>query len=193
MNKSILLSGVGGQGTVLASRLIAAAAMDRDEQARTAETIGMSQRGGCVVSHVRIGKDIYSSLIPIGKADMIIGFEAGEAVRVFPYLKNGGTVVVNKSIIAPVTASLSDFQYHAENMIAYLRAHAGKVIVVDGETIAEKCGSSKVLNMALLGAAIASGELGISMEEMETAVQEKVKPAFLEMNRKALSLGAELN
>ena len=78
-------------------------------------------------------------------------------------------------------------------MIAYLRAHAGKVIVVDGETIAEKCGSSKVLNMALLGAAIASGELGISMEEMETAVQEKVKPAFLEMNRKALSLGAELN
>ncbi|MDO5572457.1 MAG: indolepyruvate oxidoreductase subunit beta [bacterium] len=193
MNKSILLSGVGGQGTVLASRLIAAAAMDRDEQARTAETIGMSQRGGCVVSHVRIGKDIYSSLIPIGKADMIIGFEAGEAVRVFPYLKNGGTVVVNKSIIAPVTASLSDFQYHAENMIAYLKEHAGKVIVVDGEAIAEKCGSSKVLNMALLGAAIASGELGISMAEMETAVKEKVKPAFLEMNRKALSLGAELN
>ena len=192
MNKSILLSGVGGQGTVLASRLIAAAAMDRDEQARTVETIGMSQRGGCVVSHVRIGQDIYSSLIPLGKADMIIGFEAGEAVRVFPYLKNGGTVVVNKSIIAPVTASLSDFQYLAENMIAYLREHAGKVIVVDGEAIAEKCGSSKVLNMALLGAAIASGELGISMEEMEMATQAKVKPAFFEMNRKALALGAEL-
>ena len=192
MNKSILLSGVGGQGTVLASRLIAAAAMDRDEQARTAETIGMSQRGGCVVSHVRIGQDIYSSLIPLGKADMIIGFEAGEAVRVFPYLKNGGTVVVNKSIIAPVTASLSDFQYLSENMIAYLREHAGKVIVVDGEAIAEKCGSSKVLNMALLGAAIASGELGISMEEMEMATQAKVKPAFFEMNRKALALGAEL-
>lgn len=190
MNKSCLLSGVGGQGTVLASRLIAAAAMARGEQARTAETIGMSQRGGCVVSHVRIGADIYSSLIPVGGADMIIGFEAGEAVRVFKYLKKNGTVIVNNSAIAPVTASLSDFKYQAEDMLAYLKANAGKVIVVDGEAIARECGSTKVLNIALLGAAIATGELGISMEEMQQAIKEKAKPAFYEMNLKALALGA---
>lgn len=191
MNKSILLSGVGGQGTVLASRLIAAAAMARGEQARTAETIGMSQRGGCVVSHVRIGQDIYSSLIPKGGADIIIGFEAGEAVRVYPYLKAAGTVIVNCRTIAPVTASLSDFEYRAEDMLTYLEAHAGRVIVVDGDAIAEECGSNKVLNLALLGAAIATGELGISMEEMQQAVREKVKPAFYEMNIKALALGAK--
>ena len=190
MNKSCLLSGVGGQGTVLASRLIAAAAMARGEQARTAETIGMSQRGGCVVSHVRIGADIYSSLIPVGGADMIIGFEAGEAVRVFKYLKKNGTVIVNNSAIAPVTASLSDFKYQAEDMLAYLKANAGKVIVVDGEAIARECGSTKVLNIALLGAAIATGELGISMEELQQAIKEKAKPAFYEMNLKALALGA---
>ena len=190
MNKSCLLSGVGGQGTVLASRLIAAAAMARGEQVRTAETIGMSQRGGCVVSHVRIGADIYSSLIPVGGADMIIGFEAGEAVRVFKYLKKNGTVIVNNSAIAPVTASLSDFKYQAEDMLAYLKANAGKVIVVDGEAIARECGSTKVLNIALLGAAIATGELGISMEEMQQAIKEKAKPAFYEMNLKALALGA---
>ncbi len=191
MNKSCLLSGVGGQGTVLASRLIAAAAMARGEQARTAETIGMSQRGGCVVSHVRIGEDIYSSLIPVGGADMIIGFEAGEAVRVFKYLKKDGIIVVNRRTIAPVTASLSDFVYKTEDMIAYLKAHAGKVIIIDGDEIIKECGSDKVLNIALLGAAIATGELGISEEEMKQAIEAKVKPAFYEMNVKALALGAQ--
>ena len=121
---------------------------------------------------------------------MIIGFEAGEAVRVFKYLKKNGTVIVNNSAIAPVTASLSDFKYQAEDMLAYLKANAGKVIVVDGEAIARECGSTKVLNIALLGAAIATGELGISMEEMQQAIKEKAKPAFYEMNLKALALGA---
>ncbi len=192
MNKSCLLSGVGGQGTVLASRLIAAAAMSKGQQARTAETIGMSQRGGCVVSHVRIGEDIYSSLIPVGGADLIIGFEPAEAVRVFRYLKPGGTVIVNNQAIAPVTASLSDFTYRAEDMLAYLEKHAGKVIIIDGAEVVRECGSSKVLNIALLGAAIASGELGISEEEMKQVMKEKIKPAFYEMNLKALAYGAKM-
>jgi len=84
-----LLCGVGGQGTVLASRMIAAAAMKRGLFAETAETIGMAQRGGSVVSHVRVGENQYSPLIPYGKADIIIGFEPAEAVRCLPYLKNG--------------------------------------------------------------------------------------------------------
>ena len=95
MNKSILLAGVGGQGTVLASKLIAQAAIDLGFPARTAETIGMAQRGGCVVSHVRIG-EAHSPLIPKGKADIIIGFEPAEAVRCLPYLKEEGVVVTTK-------------------------------------------------------------------------------------------------
>lgn len=102
---SCLLCGVGGQGTVLASKLIATAAMERGEQARTAETIGMAQRGGSVVSHVRIGGQIHSPMIPIGQADILMGFEPGEAVRCLPYLKKGGTAVVSCKGVQPVTST----------------------------------------------------------------------------------------
>ena len=92
MNKNCLLCGVGGQGVVLASRLIAYAAMEKGNFVRTAETIGMAQRGGSVVSHVRIGEEIYSPQVPVGSADVILAFEPGEAVRCLPYLKKDGLV-----------------------------------------------------------------------------------------------------
>ena len=95
MTKNVLLCGVGGQGTVLASRLIALAAMEKGMEARGAETIGMAQRGGSVVSHVRIGGEIYSPMIPHKGADVMIGFEPAEAVRCLPYLKKGGCVAVS--------------------------------------------------------------------------------------------------
>ena len=94
---SYLLCGVGGQGTVLASKLIAYCGMKAGKKVRTSETIGMAQRGGCVVSHVRVGDEIFSPIIPEKQADMIIAFEPAEAVRCLPYLKDGGTVIVNKS------------------------------------------------------------------------------------------------
>ena len=115
---NLLLAGVGGQGTVLASKLLAQAAMAQGLQARTAETIGMAQRGGCVVSHVRIGEEAYSPLIPYGQADLILGFEPAEAVRNLPYLKDGGIVVAAKKAIKPVTASLSGSGYEAGPMLA---------------------------------------------------------------------------
>lgn len=93
--KNILLCGVGGQGTVLASKLIAYAAMKQGLAVRTSETIGMAQRGGCVVSHVRIGRMIDSPLVPRGSADLLLGFEPGETVRCLPYLRQGGTVIVS--------------------------------------------------------------------------------------------------
>ena len=92
--RSCLLCGVGGQGTVLASRIIAAAAMAKGLNAKTAETIGMAQRGGSVVSHVRTGRNIASPLIPMGKDDVLIGFEPGEAAANLEYLKNGGALIV---------------------------------------------------------------------------------------------------
>ena len=189
MNKNCLLCGVGGQGTVLASRLIAAAAMEKGMNARTAETIGMAQRGGSVVSHVRIGEEICSSMIPKGKADILIGFEPGEAVRTLSYLKRNGVVIVNRKAVAPVTASLSATQYNGEEMITYLEANVKRVVVVDGDEICKICGSDKVLNIALLGAAIATGELGITTEEMKQAIKDRVKPAFYEMNLQALEEG----
>lgn len=191
MELNVLLAGVGGQGTVLASRLIAQAAMDKGFFARTAETIGMAQRGGCVVSHVRVGEEVYSPLIPLGTADLLIGFEPGEAVRCLPYLKNGGTVIAAQKAIMPVTASLGGAAYDGAVMLDYLRENVPDVILVDGEAICAACGSPKVLNVALLGAAVASGKLGVTMDEMQKTVEARVPAKYLELNRKALSLGAQ--
>lgn len=193
MNSTIncLLCGVGGQGTVLASKLIAQSAMDQGKQARTAETIGMAQRGGCVVSHVRVGQEVHSPLIPLGEADLIIAFEPAEGVRCLPYLKKGGTVITAKKAIQPVTASLGGMDYRAEEMLDYLKNQVQRVIVVDGDAICEACGSPKVLNVALLGAAIASGALGVTLEQMRKTIAQRVNPRFIELNDRALALGSK--
>ena len=106
MTKNIILCGVGGQGTVLASRLISAAAMDRGWPVMSAETIGMAQRGGSVFSHLRIGEEVHCPMIARGEADLILGFEPGEAVRMLPWLKPGGAVVTADRGVTPVTVSL---------------------------------------------------------------------------------------
>lgn len=186
-----MLSGVGGQGTVLASRLIAQAAMANGEMAMTAETIGMAQRGGCVVSHVRCGKEVASSLIPKGMADIIIGFEPNEAVRVLPYLKKGGTVITTKRSVEPVTGALTGKTYPGEVMIDYLKKTDARVIVVDADEICKEVGSFKVLNIILLGAAVKSGVLGISPEKMKETIKERVKPKFVDLNLKAFDLAYE--
>lgn len=191
MSRSCLLCGVGGQGVVLASRLIAYAAMEQGDFVRTTETIGMAQRGGSVVSHVRAGSEVHSPIIPAGTADVIIAFEPGEAVRCLSYLKEGGMVVTNRQIVKPVSASLGGSSYNAEEMLDHLKEKAGNVLVIDGEEICRQAGSPKVLNVALLGAAAKSGALGISLEEMAEAVRKNVKERFVELNEKALMLGSQ--
>ncbi len=186
---NILLAGVGGQGTVLASRLIAAAAMARGEVAHTAETIGMAQRGGSVVSHVRIGEGASSPLIPRGAADALIGFEPAEAVRALPYLKAGGTVVVCTAAVKPVTDALNDSGYEAATMLDFLKQQPCRLITVDGAEIITACGTAKAPNIALPGAAPAADAIGVSADELKTAV-EGLNPRFREANLKALSLGA---
>ena len=185
-----ILTGVGGQGTVLASKLIARCAMEKGLSARTAETIGMAQRGGCVVSHVRIGGEIHSPMIPLSSADLILGFEPAEAVRALIYLKPGGAVVVSEKAIQPVTASLANTGYRAAEMLHCLKERAGLLIPVDTEQICALCGSAKVVNVALLGAAAAAGTLGISVQEMERAIQKSLPPKYIEINIKALYAGA---
>ncbi len=189
MIKSCLLCGVGGQGTVLASRLIALSGMENGYNVRTAETIGMAQRGGCVVSHVRYGdEEIHSPLLYEGMADVIIAFEPAEAVRCIRYLKKDGTVIVNSKAVKPVTASLSNSSYDGSEMLDYLRSNVKNLTIIDGEKICEECGSSKVLNIALLAGAAKSGSLGIDVDGLKKAIKSKIPEKFHALNLKAVEL-----
>lgn len=197
-NLNCLLAGVGGQGTILASKLIAAVFMKKGVMARTAETIGMAQRGGCVVSHVRAGEGIYSPHIPLEMADIIIGFEPSEAVRCLPFLKPEGTVVVSSQFIKPVTDALSDSCYDGNEMLRCLNENVSQVIIVDTEAVCRECGSVKVSNTALIGAAAESGCFSsgnglmpdITLSDMEDILKEKVSEKFHAINIKAMRLGA---
>ena len=189
MSKSVILCGVGGQGTVLASKLISYAAMAKGEAVRSAETIGMAQRGGSVTSHIRIGEEAFSPLIPKGKADVMIAFEPAEAVRNLDYLKTEGVVVVSKKAVKPVTASLSSKVYDGQDMLDYLEKKVKRLVIVDGQQIMEELGSAKVLNVVLLGAAIGCHEVDISIEEIRQAIKEKVPDRFYELNLRALEAG----
>ncbi|MDF2987166.1 MAG: 2-oxoacid:ferredoxin oxidoreductase, gamma subunit [Eubacterium sp.] len=185
----ILISGVGGQGTVLASRLIAAAAIIQGSFARTSETIGMSQRGGCVVSHVRINSEKSSSIIPLASADMIIAFELTEAARSLPRLKKGGCCIVNTQTITPVSASLGTSNYDIGEITDFINNTAGAVHFIDGYSLANQAGNVKAVNVVLLGAATAAGKMPFSREIIEEAIIENVPQKFRELNQKAFELG----
>ena len=186
MNKNIILCGVGGQGTVLASRLISSAAMARSIPVLSAETIGMAQRGGSVFSHVRFGEGLFSPMIARGEADLILGFEPGEAVRLLPFLKEDGQMVVSSRPVMPVTAALADTGYRAEDMLDYLASRVSRLTVVDADKALQAVGSPKVLNLILLGAAQRSGALGLEMEDLKESVRRLIPVKFHELNFRAL-------
>ena len=189
MTKNCLICGVGGQGVVLASRLIASAAMADGLFVRTAETIGMAQRGGSVVSHVRWGKEVHSPLIPFGAADTILALEPAEAVRALHYLKSDGVVITSSKAVRPVTATLSG-GYDSAAMLDYLTSHLEKLYIVDTDAICTAVGSHKAANVALLGAAAESGALSFSLAQIESALRSQTREKFFETNKKALLLGA---
>lgn len=191
MLKNVLLCGVGGQGTVLASKLLAAAAMEKGIPVMSAETIGMAQKGGSVFSHLRMGQNIQAPMLSAGSADVIIGFEPAEAVRMLPYLSENGCVVVNSTPVIPVTAVLSKSSYDGSEMIDYLRQHVKHLVVVDGAAACQSVGSPKVLNMVLLGAALKRGVLPFTLEEIKQIMQKRVNPQFYELNCRALDYTAE--
>lgn len=186
MTKNIVLCGVGGQGTVLASKLIAAAAMKKGISVMSAETIGMAQRGGSVFSHIRLGEHLHSPMIAKGTADIIIGFEPAEAVRMLPYLKDNGQVIVSSHAIMPVTSTLSGADYDGKEIILYLKKVVNNLLVVDSEKACHELGSSKVLNILLLGAAISSGALGLTEEEIQDAIKKRLPEKFHDLNYRAL-------
>jgi indolepyruvate ferredoxin oxidoreductase beta subunit len=180
-----MIAGVGGQGTVLASKLIAGAAMKRGYSVRTTETIGMAQRGGSVVSHVRIGENIFSPLIPPAAADALIAFEPAEAVRQLPYLCGNGFLFVCDTPIKPVGNPHGG--YEAAAMLDYLRANAPGLVVMDGARLTGQ--SAKTLNIALLGAAAESGVFPFDGETIKELIPEMLHERFLEMNLQAFERG----
>ncbi len=191
MNKDILICGVGGQGTVLASGIIAASALAEGHIVHSAETIGMAQRGGPVTSHVRIGADAYSPLIPFGKADLILGFEPSEVVRNIRHLSKDGLAIVNTAAVKPVTASLSGSGYDGTEMTAYLSSHT-RCILTDGDKECQKLGSAKFLNILLLGIAAGSGYLGLQKDTLVSVIEKRVPAKFLEANMQAFLNGFEI-
>ena len=187
MRKNIILCGVGGQGTVLASRLISAAAMAKGIPVLSAETIGMAQRGGSVFSHLRMGEGIYCPMIAPGEADLIIGFEPGEAVRMLPFLKPGGTVIVSDRAVMPVTASLDGSDYGAARMLDFLSSRVKDLRIIDAEKAMREVGSTKVLNLILLGASLRNGALGLDQADLREAIRTRIPERFHELNCRALA------
>ena len=186
---NLMIAGVGGQGTVLASKLISAAAMKKGYDVRTTETIGMAQRGGSVVSHVRIGENIFSPLIPLGKADALIAFEPAEAVRQFLYLRKDGALIVCDTAIKPA-AGRQPREYEAAAMIDFLKKNAQKLIVLDGCQLTKQ--NAKTLNVAILGAAAQSGIFPFETGTLKDIIQEILPERFWEMNLSSFKIGSEL-
>lgn len=196
--RNVLLTGVGGQGTVLAAKVLAQAAQAKGWQVRTAETIGMAQRGGSVVSHVRMGdngEEVIAPLVSKGTADMIIAFEPAEAARVLPYLAPDGVMVSATTSIQPITAALSTEPYLAEATIASLGGRLNgsaeapaRFVLVDDEAVLSQVGNRKALNIVLLAFALKTGHLPLSLDDLRDAVRACVKPRFVELNLAAIDL-----
>lgn len=191
--RNVMLAGVGGQGTVLAAKVLAQAAQDKGWQVRTAETIGMAQRGGNVVSHVRIGdegEEVFAPLLAQGTADLIIAFEPAEAARVLPFLAPDGLLVTATTAIQPVTAALSDRPYRADDVVARIeQAIEGseqRFIAVDDARLTDAVGSRKVLNSVLLASALKEGRIALDLDDLRRAIEECVKPRFVALNVAAI-------
>ena len=184
---NILIVGVGGQGTLLASVLLGNLALDKDYDVKLSEVHGMAQRGGSVVTHVKISEDgVNSPLIEEGDADVIIAYEELEAYRWLPYLKKGGTMYVNTQQWLPMPVVMGQAKY-PEDIMETLEKNAAKVKAFDALKIAEECGSVKAVNVVLLGAA--SNDLPFDEDAWIKVIEENVKPKFVDLNKKAFELG----
>lgn len=184
--KSVLIVGVGGQGTLLASRLLGNAMLSLDYDVKVSEVHGMSQRGGSVVTYVRYGDKVYSPIIESGEADVILSFEQLEAARYLPYLKPNGTIVVNTQQIDPMSVVTGAAKYPS-NVLEQLEAKGIKVIKADALSMARKAGSEKAVNVVLIG--LMAKHLDVKKEVWLETIKNTVPPKFTELNLKAFELG----
>ena len=183
-----LLVGVGGQGTILASNVLAELGIALGYDTKKAEVHGMSQRGGSVVSHVTWAEQVFSPVIPDGEADILLSFEKLEAIRFASGLRPGGMVLVNDHEIVPVTVSSGNGKYpEVEEVQTLFRMTTDKVYCIKGVAIAEELGNAKAANVVLLGAL--SKILDTEVEPWLKVIESRVPPKFVELNRKAFHAG----
>ena len=183
---NIMIVGVGGQGSLLASRILGTLFLSEGLDVKLSEVHGMAQRGGSVVTYIRAGEEIPSPLIPMGECDVIISFEKIEAARYLPWLKKDGLVVVNDQKISPLSVLTGAAEY-PEDILNKTSEKGVKLVAFDALSAAAKAGSERAANVALLGAA--SREIGFSRESWENAIRNTVKPAFVDLNLQAFEIG----
>ena len=186
--KSVIIVGVGGQGTLLASRVLGSAMMSQGVDVKVSEVHGMSQRGGSVVTYVRYGDKVYSPIIAQGEADVLLAFEALEAARYLPWLKPEGTVVVNTQQKDPMPVVTGTAKY-PEDILGKIEKKGVRMICLDALKLAEEAGSVKAVNVVLIGAM--ARRLQLPREVWEETVRNTVPPKFVDLNLKAFALGYE--
>lgn len=184
--KNIMIVGVGGQGSLLASRIIGNAVLLKGYDVKVSEVHGMSQRGGSVVTYVRYGDKVWSPVICRGEADIILSFELLEAARWLPYLKKGGVVVVNTQEINPMPVITGAMQY-PDNLVMKMREKGIRVVAADTLELAREAGNEKASNVALIG--LMGKYLGFDVDILKESVRISVPPKFLDVNIKAFELG----
>lgn len=187
MTKNIMIVGVGGQGSLLASKMLGHLLLTRGYDVKVSEVHGMSQRGGSVVTYVRFGDRVYSPVIDKGEADVIISFELLEAARYISYLKKNGRIVVSEQQIDPMPVITGAARY-PENLIDKMRQAGAQVDAMDAMSLALEAGSAKAVNIVLMGRVSRYFE-EIPEEAWIQALEECVPPRFLDMNKKAFALG----
>ena len=188
MTKNIMIVGVGGQGTLLASRILGNLVINEGYDVKVSEVHGMSQRGGSVVTYVKYGEKVFSPVIDEGEADIILAFELLEAYRALPYLKKGGKIIVNTQKIDPMPVITGAMQY-PENIEDKLSKKVN-LVTADALTLAEKAGNIKAVNVVLIGVLAKSTD--IAYEKWIDAIKTTVPEKFLEVNLKAFELGYNL-
>jgi indolepyruvate ferredoxin oxidoreductase beta subunit len=199
MSVDIIVAGVGGQGSVLASHILAEAAILAESRSskrvkvRVGETFGAAVRGGAVASHVRFGEQVYGPLVGRGQADMVIALEPLEGLRIgIDYIREGGIVVLNDERIPPVDVKIGAVRYPDTGEIRTALEELGATVrLVAGSRLAEQAGTAKTLNIVMLGAAFCCGILPFSEQVLLEAIKRRVPERFMDANLKAFELGKE--
>lgn len=184
--KSIMIVGVGGQGSLLASRLLGNVLLAQGYDVKVSEVHGMSQRGGSVVTYVKYGDKVYSPVIEKGEADAVISFELLEAARCLPFLKKGGHLITSTQQIDPMPVITGAAKY-PDGLVEKLRAAGAELVAVDALKLAEEAGSPKASNVVLMG--VLASRMDYPEELWQKAIEQCVPAKFLELNKKAFELG----
>ena len=186
--KNIIIVGVGGQGSLLASKILGHLLLTQGYDVKVSEVHGMSQRGGSVITYVRFGDKVYSPFVDVGEADYIVSFEILETARWLPYLKADGQIVTNIQQIDPMPVITGAATY-PENLVDKIKAKGFKVDAMDCLTLARQAGSQKAVNIVLLGRL--SHYFDIDESAWQQSLEANVPPKFLELNKKAFELGKQ--